>query len=445
LTASRAKRQRSTWLALGLSVAALVAAGVLSVAGVRTLADSQAGRRAEGQQVRLPTQRLPFTPTGLVGTVDEDGRLTSVVVMAVEPDGTGGSIVELAATADTHSGNETFLEPLNGVLATSGAIELRAAAETLASVSFDVVELVDVDRFAQLVAPLGDLPVALPITVWDESSGEQWSAGEAVLPGVEAGRLLTATASTAADHLFEPARAAVWRAVADRVGAGIGSAEPVASDADLPQPSSLDELVARLFAGEVSFRALSILPVAEERIDDQLDPAVAAALGDGGVESVVVHDRAETLMVMGAVAPGRMGAPLEAPSFRVVASFSPEQLAPFGVTNADVLDLAIARLLFAKVNVVSVAELPGAAVPASSVFVVADPAVVDGVRADYSGVFGDDIEVRAAEVLIDGVDIELVLGADFLDRVADDLAAAVAGSGADDETTDQPATDDTDG
>jgi hypothetical protein len=435
MTASRSRRTRSTWLAVVVTVGALVAAAVLSVAGVRTLADSQVGRRAAGQRVEMPMQRMPFTPTALVGVLDDDGRLTSVVVLAVEPDGTGGSIVQIAATADTNSGNTTVLAPLNGVLAVSGPEELRSAVETLAAVSFDVVELVDAERFAGLIAPLGDLPVDLPITVYDTSEGVQWDAGADVMPGAEAARVLTAVAPDVPDYLFEPARAAIWGAVAARVGAGIGSAQPVASDRDLPQPSTLDELVARLFAGPVQFRALPVRPIADERVDDQLPVEIAEALGGAASRAVVVHDRAEMLMVMGAVAPGRMGAPLEAPSFRVVSGFTNDELAPLGYSNADVLNRAIDTLLFAQVNVVSVAELPGAGVPDHSTFIVADPRVTDGVREQYERAFGDQIDVRAAEVLIEGVDIELVLGRDFLDRMPTEPPADVASSDEDDSDT----------
>lgn len=428
MTASRRRRTRSTWLALALTVAALIAAGILSLAGVRTLADSQAGRRAAGQRVQLPSQRLPFTPTGLIGVLDQTGRLTSLAVLAVEPDGTGGSIVQIAATADTNSGNTDALAPLNGVLALAGPEELRSAVETLTAVSFDVVELVDAERLAALVGPLGDLPVELPITVYDTSEGVQWDAGEDVMPGFEAARVLTAVAPAVPDFLFEPGRAAIWSAVAARVGAGIGSAQPVASDSDLPQPTTLDELVARLFAGPVTFRALPVRQIGAERIDEQLPAELVSALGDDSVPAVVVHDRAEMLMVMGAVAPGRMGAPLEAPSFRVVSGFSNDELASLGITNADVLNQAIDTLLFAQVNVVSVAELPGATVPEHSTFVVADPRVTDGVSDQYERAFGADIDVRAAEVLIEGVDIELVLGRDFLDRMPSAAAGDVESS-----------------
>lgn len=429
MTASRARRTRSTWVALVATVVALLIAGGLTVAGARTLADSRAGRLADGQRDVLPEQRLPYTPTALIGAVDDDGRLTSVAVAVVEPDGTGGSLVAFAASADASSGTTGTLAPLAAVLEVDGPDAFLGAVETLASVSFDVVELVDAERFAELVAPLGDLPVSLPTASYDSSSGERWEAGDDVLPAIDAGRLLTATAAEVPDALFEPNRTAVWAAVADRVGAGIGSAEPVASDVDLPQPATLTELLDRLYAGPVGFRGLPVRLVADDRVADQLDETYAEAFDDD--PTVTVHDRAEVLMVMGSVAAGRVGAPLEAPSFRVVSGFDADDLAEMGVRGADVLKSTIDTLLFSKVNVVSVAELPGAEVPDHTVFVVADPATVDGVREEYAGTFGEQMEVRAAEVLIEGVDIEVILGRDYLSQMAGEAAADVESSGTD--------------
>ena len=425
MTASRERRIRSTWIALSFLITALIAAGLLGVAGVRTLADSRAGREADDVTDALATQRLPFTPTALVGTLDDTGRLTSVVVMALEPDGTGGSIVELAASADANSGNEDVLMPLNLVLAAQGPEPFGAMAEALGGVGFDVIELVDQQRFAQLVTPLGDIPVGFPTALYDVSTGERWASGPKVLSSAEAARAVTAGDPAIADYLFEPGRAAVWRGVADRVGAGIGSAQPVASDADLPRPPDLDQFVDRLFAGAVRFRALGVRPVDAERVAEQLPVDLADAFGADAADAVSVHDRAEMLMVMGAVAPGRVGAPLDAPSFRVTSGFADADLQALGLRNSDVLNQAIDRLLFAQVNVVSVAQLPGSSVPEHSTFVVADASTVDGVRQQYEGIFGTDIDVRAAEVLIDGVDIELILGRDFLATMPDPAAANV--------------------
>ena len=431
MSAIRTRRKRGTWLALGATALALIAAVALSIVGISTLADSKAGQLASSG-VDLPVQRLPYTPTALVGTLDEDGRLTTVAVLTIEPDGTGGSIVEIAASADANSGNAGVLAPLNAVLKVEGPDVFALDAEVLTGVSFDVVELVDQERFAQLVAPLGDVPVNMPINLYDRSSGEQWPLGEAVMPGSVAARAITAVDPTIDDWLFEPGRAAIWQAVARRVGAGIGSAAPVASDSDLPRPADLDSFLDRLFAGPVQYRALSILPLADDRVAEELPMELGVAFGAGSKDAVVVHDRAETLIVMGAVAPARVGAPLEAPSFRVVMGFTDAELEAAGVTSTDLLQQAVNRLLFSKVNVVSVADIPGSTVPDQSTFSVVDASTIDGVREEYEKGFGDDILVVPAQTRIDGVDIELTLGRDFLQEVSASTTADVTGSTQDD-------------
>jgi hypothetical protein len=443
VTAIAERRRRATQLAIGGTLIALVAAGALTVAGINTLADSRAGRRASEDDDR-PVQRLPYTPTALVGTIDDEGRLTSVVVMAVEPDGTGGSIVELAASADANSGNTGVLNPFNAVLKVQGPDSFRFAAEGLTGLSFDVVELVNQERFAQIVSPLGDLPVNLPITVYDASTAESFPAGDAAMTGSMAARVVTAVDPAIDDFLYEPGRQAVWAAVADRVGAGINSAEAVASDADLPRPADLDQFLDRLFAASVQFRPLGVGIIDPARVTAQLPPEMAVAFGEGAATGVAVHDRSEMLMVMGAVAPGRVGAPLAAPSFRVVMGFTDAELEQFGVRGSDVLKQAIARLLFSGVNVVSVAELPGSEVPDRSTLIVADPSTVEGVQEQYAGTFGE-IEVEVAQALIESVDIELVLGRDFLEVMGSIPAPEVTASGVDDSesTSNSPASTET--
>lgn len=439
MTAIAGRRRRATQMAVAGTVLALVGAAALTLVGINTLADSKAGKRATETDSR-PVQRLPYTPTALVGTLDGDGRLTSVVVMAVEPDGTGGSIVELAASADSNSGNTGSLSPLNAVAKVEGPELFRFAAEALTGLSFDVVELVDEARFGQIVSPLGDLPVDLPSPVYDASTAETFAAGASAMAGAVAARVVTAVDPAVDDWLYEPARQAVWSAVADRVGAGIGSAEPVASDADLPRPVELDQFLARLFAATVQYRSVAVRPINADRVASQLSPELAAAFGQGSATGVSVHDRSELLMVMGAIAPGRMGAPLEAPSFRIVSGFTDADLEPYGLRGSDVLKQAIARLLFSGVNVVSVADLPGSDVPDRSTFTVADSSTVSGVEEQYEGTFGE-IEVEVGRSLIQNVDIELVLGRDFLDVMGSIPAPEVTGSGVDDsESTTNSAT-----
>ena len=364
MTASPARRRRVTLAAWALSVLALGAAALLGVAGMRTLANSTAGQPADVAANPTPTARLPSTATAMVGVVDDTGRLTSSVVMALEPDGTGGTIVVFAASADAGAGTTGQLEPLDAALGAFGPLRYGETMERLSGLSFDVLEIVDADRLADLITPLGDLTVNLPVGARDASTTEQWDVGEVVASAPEAARLMTALDPGIDDWYYESTRAAVWNAIADRVGAGIGSAEPVGSDRDLPPVLTLDEFVDRLFAGPVASRSLGFQVLGDGRIAEQRAPGLEVAFA-GDALDVVVHDRAEMLLVLGAVAPARLGAPLEAPTVRLVSSFSDDELAEAGIAEAELLKRALDRLLSAQVNVVSVAIVPEETIPRS--------------------------------------------------------------------------------
>jgi hypothetical protein len=442
VTAIRARRTRSTVLAFLVALVSVAAVGVLAIAGVRTLADSTVGSLAEGQQVTTPIQRLPYTATALIGVVDEDGRLTSVAVGVLEPDGVGGSLVGFAASADAASGNSDVLVPLAAELQLSGPTAFREAAERMTGLSFDVIEIVDQPRFAQLVTPLGDLPATLPIPLYDSSTGEQWDAGEIVLSSAAAARAITARDESIADWYFEPGRAAVWDAIASRVGAGVGSVAPVASDRDLPKIATLDEFLKRLFAGPVNSRALSFVVIDDDRMAEQLSLELSNAFGPGAVRGVVSHNRSEMLMVLGAIAPGRLGAPVDAPTFRVISGYSDTDLDGLGQNRADVLKLSLDRLLYAGANIVAVVDLPGAGAPELTQIRVANPSVISGVRETYGDLFGTS-EVTVAAVLTEGVDIEVELGRSYIEALRGETADVVAGSVGDASTDDEQ--DDTGG
>ena len=438
MTAVKQRRTRGTALAFAAAVFGLVAAAVLGVSGVRSLSDSTAGQQAAGQRDAVASQRLPFTSTALVGVIDDDERLTSAAVWILEPDGVGGSIVGLAATADAASGTFDTLSPLAAVYEVGGVAEFLAAAERLTGLSFDVVEIVDPPRFAQLVTPLGDLPTLLPVAFGDASTDERWAAGATTLSSAAAARAITATDPDVADWAYEPARAAVWQAIADRVGAGIGSIAPIASDQDVPVPTNLDQFSDRLFGADVEYRALSFRPIDADRVTSQLLTPYVGVLGP--VDVVVAHDRAEMVMLFGAAAPGRLGAPFDAPVFRVVSPFGEDDLEGLDLNSSDVLKRAIDGLFFAQANIVSVADLSDVEVPDVTQVLVADSQVSGAVREVYAPLFGE-IEVVPATVRIDGIDVEVTLGRSFLEQLRGESLTAVAGSEGD-ESTDATGDDD---
>lgn len=447
MTAIPQRRRRATVVGLVAAVVAIVGVVGLGIAGVQTLADSTAGRQADDQDRPVVAERLPFTATALLGVVDDDGRLASLAIAVLERDGTGGSLVQVPVAADPSSGNDPELAPLDAVLAVAGPIAFREAVERLTGVSFDVIEIADPDRFAQLITPLGDMEIELPGDVQDASSQEIWSSGPQVLTVPGAARLMTANGPTVPTGAYEIVRSVVWEAIADRVGAGIGSASPVAADTELTLPATMDEFTARLYAGPVGFRALQFRPLDATNSGNRLADPYREAFGPDTSVGVVLLDRAEVLMVFGSIAPARLGAPLDAPTFRVVNPLGPADTEPLGSTPTDLTRRVVNVLMFTQVNVVSVLEAPDREPPAVTRVLVADPSLLDGLDDLYSPHFGE-LDVAVADVAIEGIDVEIVLGRSFLDRISDDLGADVAGSSvpdtrsADDGANGDDATDD---
>jgi hypothetical protein len=168
----------------------------------------------------------------------------------------------------------------------------------------------------------------------------------------------------------------------------------------------------------------------DERLTDQLDIELASVFGPLAVDAVVAHSRSETLMVFGSIAPGRVGAPIDGPSFRVVSGYSDGDLDGLDVNRADILQFSLDRLLFSRANVVAVSDQPEAGAPAVTIFRVADPLLVEDVQRVYGDLFGES-EVVIAGFEIEGIDIEVELGQSYVEFVRGDLADVLAGSGGD--------------
>ncbi len=427
MTAIRQRRTRSVGLALVVALIALMGSGALAYAGWRTLSTSTAGKRVTVDSYVQANQRFPYTPTAVIGTANEAGRLTSVVVAVIEPDGTGGSLVGMSASADVTLGLAEERRPLAASYEIEGPDAFLAGVGNLTTLSYDVVEIVDADRFAELIAPLGELAVDLPVDIADEATGQSWDAGLARLSPAQAAEVVTASSTQLEDWYYDSAREAVWSAVAERVGAGIGTAEPVASDDRVGVISDLDTFLDHLFAGPVDFRGLAFQPYSQEVVEEQLAVELRQAFGVPSIDAVVLHSRGEAALVFATVAPGRVGSPREGERFRVLWGFSEEDLEPLGINGADATIQAIRRLLFVGGNVISVATVDPSLVSDRTQVAVPEGDVLPTIEEGYTAMFGP-IDLRAREVEITGVDVEIILGRDFLKELDIDAIRADAES-----------------
>ena len=316
----------------------------------------------------------------------------------------------------------------------------------LTGLSFDVAEVLDEERFIELVTPLGDLPTLFPYEFTDANSETTFDSGQNVLTSADAARAVTARNASGPSWQFDAVRDAVWTAVANRVGAGIGSLPADVRFDRGNAPAGLDQFIDALFAAPVEWRPLSTEQVDPIRVAAQLPVDHAVYLAPNAGESVVVLNRSEVVLIFGSIAPARIGAPLDGPTVRLVSGFTDEDAAALGMTRSDLIVSALDVLLFAQANVRSVVDDPGLGVPDRTQIVVADPALVDGLWSAYDGVFGD-LQVSVAEVRIEGIDFEITLGRDYLDVVAarGDTPTADAASSPTSSTTSTSAPSDVEG
>jgi hypothetical protein len=408
VTALPGRRRRSTFIAAGIAVAGIAAAAGLGTLGAVTLYNSTEGAEASSG---VPELVFPATPTGLLAAVDDDGALASMAVLVVQPTGQGGSIVTVPISADASAGNGADRLPIAETMSLDGAAALGPEAEILLGLTLDDVEVVDAARLTALLAPVGPIDVDLPIDVTDASGDVVAEAGQQTLDAAAAAAILTARDPSIPGAQQYRAASAVWAAIAAAVGAdgepdaSATTAVPATTVAAAPAPGTIDGLLAQVLAGPAGHRDLRVEPV-------------AADTNPRGVD-VVLLDPAELALVFGQIAPGKVAAPNSALSVRLISAFTDEQLAPSGLTNADVAYEATRQILAVGGNVLSVDtgaaddDPPGE----HTVIEVADETLVAGTEG-ADELFGP-VDVSVGDTRIVGVDAVIRLGTDYLPLLAD--------------------------
>jgi hypothetical protein len=389
VTALAERRRRSTVVAAGAVVVTVAAAVGLGVVGGLTLYHSTEGADASDDRPELV---FPNTPSGLIAAVDEEGRLASLAVVVVRPSGAGGSVITVPVSADASGGDGTERLPL--------ADSVEREAEILLGLTIESFEVVDEARLEELLRPVGDIDVDLPVDVTDADGRVVADSGAQTLdPAAAAAVLVARDPSVPADEQY-PAASAVWAAIAEAVGDGIdvsdSSSEQASDSAD-----GVAEVLAPALAGPLASRSLMSSPVPAARNPRDVD--------------VVLLDRAELAFVFGQIAPGKVAAPNPALTFRVESPFTEADLDGTELTNDDVAYRAISQLLFVRGNVQSVDTAPGD-VPAVTTIEVADESLLEGTGSTET--FFGDVDVSVADTTIVGVDAVVRLGASYFEFLA---------------------------
>jgi hypothetical protein len=171
-------------------------------------------------------------------------------------------------------------------------------------------------------------------------------------------------------------------------------------------PTTVEELVERLWQGEVAVRDLLVVPVVNVENPTGVD--------------VVLIDRRDSNLVFAQVSPALVTAVNNGLKVRIVVNYTDDELGevdPLYESSADVAIELIGRLLFLSGNVPS-AETAATGVPAVTILEVADEQQLEVVAALAETLFGP-AEIRVAETVTAGVDVEAILGMSYLEHELD--------------------------
>ena len=386
MTAIAARRQRSTAVGAVAAGILVVVALVMFVVGANTLSNSEAGE-AVGIDER-PQRQFPETPNALLTVEDDNGDLSSLAVMTLLPSGQGGSIVPVRIDADATAGSATQAVPIAADFDPADIEAFVASVEQMLAITLQRVAVVDATMLASLIEP-ADTAALSPL------------------------------AETGPDaDVAHATQVAVWDALAAAAPVP-ASADPVPTD-DLGRPiapTTVEELLGRLFAGSVAVRDLAVTPTTPERV-------TAGA-------STVVIDRVDTVLVFAQVSPSLVSTPNPGLKVRVLVPFTDEQLSESDglfTSSSEVAVRFIRQMLFVQANVVSIDVAPDGAAEETTID-VASAQTIDAVTETATDLFGE-ADVRLADEVLEGVDIEVTLGMSYIagevDAAAGDPAAPVS-------------------
>jgi hypothetical protein len=404
VTAIAARRTRRTIVGATTALLLFVAATVMFGVGVVTLSNSQEGE-AVGIDER-PRIELPVTPNALLAVTDEAGRLASLVVMTLLPEGQGGSIVTVPVNADVTGG---FGPERDSLASAFGAADLAGfipLVEEMLSITLQRAEVVDAVELEALLPEIESSRVVLPNDVIDTrgGGGEIAAAGSQTFTLGEMTSILAAIDDRAETDGSHPNDVAVWESLAQTAPVAVPP-EPVPVDADgrPVAPGDVAELVTRLWQGEVTVRDLLVIAVADEENPSQAD--------------VVLIDRRDSALVFAQVSPGLVSTPNLGSKVRIVANFTDEELEEadglYG-TSSDVVFELIGRLLFLGANIVSVDTAPAGAPPVTMIEVTDERQLQATV--DTIGALVGEVEGRVSDTVLEGVDTQITLGMSYLEH-----------------------------
>lgn len=384
------RRRRVTWTAFVVGLASLAAIPVGSLIAWRAVRDS----RAAEEVVSLPQRTIPSTPTAIFATVDERNVLSALSVLAISPEGAGGTVMILPLNIVVPGQEDGGLLTVSQVYTNEGEQGLKAAVENITNSQIDAISVTDVDDTGDLLARAGTIIATFVGAVTDSELDIVTviaEAGENRFAPIQAAAVMASLDTRQVDSQRTPIVRAIWDGISNAVATGKLGATPavVIPEVGAQIPPDMMGFMSAMFAGPLNIWQIDALPINSLRKNpESLD--------------VYEYDPGQVISVMASMAPSAMVA--------VFPTLNVSMASPYG--DIEVTRSGTERLLYMAANVVLVREVGDPPPPITIIryFDETDRALA----ANLSLMLGE-IEFEKATEGIEGVDIQVILGDSFID------------------------------
>ena len=393
MTTLKQRRRRQTWVAFGAGVLVLTMLPVSVVVAWRAIRDSKAAQEV----VALPSRELPTTPTAILAVTDEQNFLTSISIVALTPEGAGGTVMILPVGLIKPGQPAGQPKRLADVYGSDGVDALKAAVESVTNSQIDLIAVNGVDVTAELIARAGTTSPTYATDVTDTETDATRivaAAGANQLSPIQAAQVLASRDVAQMESARMPNIKATWDAIVASIGGGVIGAVPAAviPDVGAQTPTDMPTFMSALFSGPIKVWQFGF----ERIIDAEQNPQDIDVYG---------FNAGELVMVMASVAPSAMVA--------VFPTLSVQIDSPFG--DITVTQDATFRMLYMGTNVILVRQGTSAPPP---VTVIKYSDEMDRAMAEpLTTMFGEIVFEKATE-RVEGIDVQVILGDSFVNFLA---------------------------
>ena len=388
------QRRRQTMLNFGAGLIVLALLPITGVVAWRAIRDSNA---AQGV-ISLPSRAVPLTPTAIFAVTDEENFLTSLTVMALTPQGAGGTVMVIPVGALVGGRPVGKPQRLADVYGSDGVEALQNAVEAMTNSQIDQITVNGVDGTAELLARVGTVNATFSTDVTDtesEISDVIAEKGPVDLTPMEMAAVLAARDISGDEAGRYPSIKATWEGISAAVGSGRPGAVPavVIPDVGAQSPADMPAFISALFAGPINIWQIDT----ERIIDAERNPKDI---------DVYRYNAGEVVMVMASVAPSAMVAVLPTLTVQVDSPFD----------DSTVTQDSVFRILYMGTNVVLVRVV--ASVPPPVTIIRYSDEMDRAIAEPLTTMLGEVVFEKATE-RVDGVDIQIVLGDSFVTFMSD--------------------------